>query len=187
MSYLINSGFLDRLFNSMITRMNDLIDTRIKNYETEVTVLKLKLEETEDRLEAQERRNIIRIFGVPENASEDTDKLVVDLCRNKLNVDLSLNDIDCSHRLKSKVGEHRPIIVKLCRRNVKNLIFRAKTRLKGTKTIIREDLTPKRLQLVKEAMAKVGNRNVFTSNGNIFIKVNNIQKVNCLNDLKIFT
>ena len=43
-------------------------------------------------------RNSLRIAGIPEGLGEDTEEQVLDLARD-IDVDISLNDIDRSHRV----------------------------------------------------------------------------------------
>ncbi|KAK9675180.1 hypothetical protein QE152_g40582 [Popillia japonica] len=50
--------------------------------------------------EQYSRINNLRIFGLPENDSEDTNEIVRNLCREKLNIALSSSEIDISHRLR---------------------------------------------------------------------------------------
>ena len=56
------------------------------------------LTEKLDRSEQYSRRNNIRISGLPESDSEDTDDLVVQVAKS-VGVDLSVNDIDISHHV----------------------------------------------------------------------------------------
>ena len=53
--------------------------------------------------------NCLRISSVPEDTSEDTDKLVIDVAR-AVHADISQSDIDRSHRLGKRPT--RDIIVK---------------------------------------------------------------------------
>ena len=83
-----------------------------------------------DDLEQYSRRNCLLFLGIEERDDEDTDALVLDVCNSELEVEVSLEDIERSHRLgagKHQQGEwsdnaeasqrrrqrHRPIIVKL--------------------------------------------------------------------------
>ena len=57
----------------------------------------LKLEEAVDSAEQYSRRNCLRITGIQETDSEVTDDIVISLARS-IDVELSLQDIDRSHR-----------------------------------------------------------------------------------------
>ena len=57
-----------------------------------------QLEETADVSERHIWRNSLRITVIPEGLGEDTDEQVLDLAQD-IDVDISLNDIDRSHRV----------------------------------------------------------------------------------------
>lgn len=52
-----------------------------------------------DYLEQYQRRNNLRVFGVVEKKCENTDTLLIDIFKSKLNVNVSLSDIDQSDRV----------------------------------------------------------------------------------------
>ena len=67
----------------------------------------------------------------------------------------------------------RPIIVKFVSYKYRSLVFYNKSKLKNTGILITESLTKKRLALMNDAVVKVGRKNVFTSDGRIFVTHNN--------------
>lgn len=124
-----------------------------------------------DNSEQYSRRNNLRIFGVPEERNEDTSKVVTILCKEKLKLDISPDLMDSCHRLPGKEPQHRPIIVKFLSHRVKKMISNNKKLLKGTKLVIREDLTQFRNSLMKAAVKKYGNKSVWSNDGKIYVKV----------------
>ena len=78
-------------------------------------------------LQRYSRRNCILVTGVPEEKGENTDKLVMALSNNKLEVPLNREDTDRSHRVgRPKAGgKARAIIVKFTRHNKKTEIMKA--------------------------------------------------------------
>ncbi|KAK9718549.1 hypothetical protein QE152_g23134 [Popillia japonica] len=69
----------------------------------------------EDQIEEQEqysRLSSLRIYGLPEEAKEDTEKMVIGLCNDKLGIRILPTDIDSCYRLKHREGSARPIIVR---------------------------------------------------------------------------
>ena len=62
----------------------------------------------------------------------------------------------------------RPIIVKLCNYHDKEKMYQAKKNLKGTKIMIVDSLTKRRLELLKRAKETFGATNVWTLDGKIF-------------------
>lgn len=182
---LINPVFLEKL-SSAIAEKIACQDKQIKVCEEKVVSLERKVEDLHSELECQQqysRRNNLRIFGIPLTKDEDTGNVVTKMVKEKLNITLTANDIDWCHRLKQKVGEHPPIIIKFCRRTTRNTIFALKSKLKGSKIHIREDLTHQRASMVKDLAKHVGHPNVFTNQGNIFAKISGkITKISCIND-----
>lgn len=158
------------------------LEVRVSTLEQQVSKNVFLLEEHEQ----YSRRNNLRLFGVVEKPKEDLPEVLVNICKQKLNIDLKLEDVDCCHRLgATAVADKmpRPVIVKFCRRSVRNSIYRAKTKLKGTKLVIREDLTRERAGVVKHLVEKLGPKNVFTENCNIFYKKGDeIKKISSMRD-----
>ena len=62
-----------------------------------------------DDLEQYSRRSSIRVFGVPEDANDDTDSKIVSLCNDhlKLSPPLQLSDIEVSHRAGKSTDQQR--------------------------------------------------------------------------------
>lgn len=134
------------------------------------------LENKIDDLEQYQRRQCLRVFGVSETDGEDTDKLAIDVAK-KIGVDLSVNDIDRSHRIGRKETDRpRPVIVKFVSYRKRNELFRSKKNLRGTGIVIREDLTKKRHALLQEAITKFGLKNVWTQDGAIIVKIGDTKR-----------
>ena len=57
------------------------------------------LEESIDQQGQYSRRNCLLIHGVEENSNEDTDKLVLNIVNNDLEIDLTEVAIDRTHRI----------------------------------------------------------------------------------------
>lgn len=182
---LCNKLFLDKIMCAVTAALSQH-EKDIKALENKVSALEEDIKNTNDSLELQEqysRLNSVRIFGVPVADREDTEAEVIKLCKEKLHIDIVPSDIDCCHRLSKNEGIHKPIIVKFCRRSVKMAVYKAKGKLKGSKVIIREDLTRRRFSLIKAISKKINFRNIFTNNGKIFIKTNDKTfKINALSD-----
>lgn len=162
----------------------------LKMYHEKVILLETKLEkayEDIDSLEQYSRRNNLRIYGIPETANENTDNVISAICKDKLGVDVHQGTIDCSHRLGKSENGSRPILVKFCSRNIKQMIFNNKRKLKGSKIIIREDLTKRRLELLKNVQKKCDT--AWTNNCCVFTKVGNkVHKISSRGDLEnLFT
>ena len=84
--------------------------------------------------------------GIPEvTAGENCTAIVKDIVKNKLQLEIRVNDISTAHRLGKKVSNQQPdkrnIIIKLCRRDQKSDILNACRQLKPD-IYINESLTP---------------------------------------------
>jgi hypothetical protein len=144
-----------------------------------------------DALEAYGRRDNLIIAGVPLSSfsealttgstnqpenSRDTEKAVLRLCNEQLQVLVGPSDISIAHRLPAKTKDHCPlIIVKFTSRKVREEVFRAKKQLKGinNKVYINEDLTKTASNLFRIARDMVRKHDIFsawTNSGAVFVK-----------------
>lgn len=158
------------------------VNKEVKRLNAEVTRLSAavknmdeKLLDRTDELEQYQRRNNIRIFGIAETAGENTDQIVADLCRDKLGVqDVTVEALCRTHRVgrppaPGPNGEkrHRPIIVRFTSYRDRRTVYDSKKKLKGTGIVIREDLTSRRLELLRRATAIYGARSTWTHDGRV--------------------
>ena len=110
------------------------------------------------------------MFRVEEGADEDTDVKAIEIAR-KIGVDLSIEDINRSHRIGVKNNDRpRPIIIKFVSYRKRSEVFHSKKNLKGSGVTIREDLTKMRHGLLKDTINKYGVSNVWTQDGAVFAK-----------------
>ena len=101
--------------------------------------------------EQHNRRNSIRLYGVPEAVGENTDRAVIQALNSNLPCSLSPDDIESSHRSGkprvsgpgsgNKTSKPRPILIKLCSYKKKIEIMKVKRNLKRTGLSVHEDLT----------------------------------------------
>lgn len=148
----------------------------------EVATLKEQIAKLDDRLDCKtddleqyQRRNNLRVFGIPETQKENTDQLVLDIVRKKMGVELPMVAIERSHRVGAKprprddgTTPHRPIIVRFCSYRDRRRVFEAKKKLKGTGITFKEDLTARRLEVLRASVSKFGVKNTWTVDGKVF-------------------
>ena len=129
-----------------------------------------KLENLPDRQEQYSRRKCLLLHGIAEANDENTDDFVLKTINEKLDVDITENEIDRSHRIgREKNGQiPRPIIVKLTRYNTRKKVFVSKRKLKGTGVSITEYLTSKGMEQLNKAREEHGFTNVWTTHGRSF-------------------
>jgi len=175
-----------------------ICDTVSLELKKEITDLKKEIKESEKKrqnleikLEAQaqySRRNCLIIHGKSMESNEDTDKIAVDIFNKNLGVKITKEDIDRSHRLKTK-NSIKPIIVKFVSYNSRNLVFQNKKKLKGCGLLITEALTAERRACIKrlaELRRKKAVLSYWTQDGNIFFTLSsNPQKKIFLDSVSI--
>ncbi|KAK3921949.1 LINE-1 type transposase domain-containing protein 1 [Frankliniella fusca] len=122
-----------------------------------------------DDLEQRNRLENLRIFGIKEEAKEDTNQLVLDVAMKIGIYSLEKHHISRSHRVGKKHSDKpRAIIVKFVSYADRQKLFEAKKKLKGSNISIREDLTSIRQAILRKAHEKF--EEVWTQNGVIVIK-----------------
>ena len=153
-------------------------DAQIQDLQSRVR----KLEETCDELEQYSRRNTVRIRGIPEALNENTDALVKELAARKLEVPVADHDVVRSHRVGRKEDDPRTprdLIVRFTTHNTKVAVMRAARQLRGSSTLLNEDMTRTRSTIAWEARnLKRDNKltGTWTRDGIIFIKRDNLIK-----------
>lgn len=173
--------FKKEILDHLTKHFDDKVKEIVTRYEEQIGVLTNKLKEAEskivqfevrtDDLEQYSRRNSVRIFGLQETADEDVQKSVVAMVEGNLRIKLVPEDIDRCHRTGPRIENRtRPVILKFTRYNKKAEVLSQRRQLKGKRMSIQDDLTKQRLQLLKLAREKYGDRNAWTSNGRVLIK-----------------
>ena len=145
------------MFSDMHSEFIELMKSsseKVKQVEMEVTTLKKKIAKLEDKLEdseAYERRDTLLFSGkkLPvSQVGEICSQVVLKSLSENLNLSISLNDISVAHRIGPKPKDQKPdqrkIIVKFCKRDVKNSILAAARRVKPQDFYVNESLTPQR-------------------------------------------
>ena len=158
-----------------LLKLQQMIDSTMKRLSA--------VERRQDDLEQYSRSNCLVIHGcenVPKSKPEkylEIENFVCNTLNENLQLDspLQANDLDIAHPLPSKKGT--PVIVKFIRRTQKNEVYRKKRLLKGTKMIITESLTKRRLQLLEKARLEFKQCPVWSWKGEIFVFHNNKKKV----------
>ncbi|KAK3106950.1 hypothetical protein FSP39_003755 [Pinctada imbricata] len=129
-----------------------------------------------EELEQYGRRTSLRFHNVEVADTNNTDDEIVKLCKEKLQVDITPDDINRSHPIgrKNRHGKYQ-LICRFKNWKIKNKIYREKKKLKNdsSRIFVTEDLTSYRQEIVSEiAKAKRAGK-VFafwTNDGRIFIK-----------------
>lgn len=133
------------------------------------------LEESVDDLEQYGRRNSLRFHNCPVHTGTlDTDCMIIDLCKDKLGIQLTEEDIFRSHPIgKPNRNGNIQIICRFKNWKVKNKVFSKKRQLKNTSIFLTEDLTRFRQSLIQDlTKAKRGGsiHSFWTNDGRIFAR-----------------
>ncbi|KAJ8714481.1 hypothetical protein PYW07_002706 [Mythimna separata] len=141
-----------------------------------------------DNLEMRGRRKMVLLHGVTEQAKEDTAQVAAEVVRCHLKLtDFTVGDIRRCHRMGRQAGtsKPRPILCKLRDVNLRDSIWFAKTRLKGTGITVSEFLTRPRHRLFMSAREKLGVNNCWSKQGLIYVlgSDGSRHRVNSMSDL----
>lgn len=181
--------FINKLVDIMSAQLPAIIENKLKDYEVKVR----SLEDRIDQLEQQSRGNNLRIFGLPEvddtiaDPKADVNNLTATI-NSKLNLSLKSDDVEYCYRLRKGKNGPRPLMIKLHLKEVRELIFRNKNKLKGTKIVVKEDLTSRRYKILLKAAEVFGKTNVWSDGGQIKVKYHgNICKLKTFEDIDKLT
>ena len=152
---------LEQKMEKMVSSLTDEIrkrDEKIEMLEQEVVNLKhgmIKLDEKLNDAEAYERRDVLVVSGsaVPVvTQGENVFNVVSNMLRDKLRINVKSSDVSTAHRMglqpKSQAEDRRRIVIKFCRREIKQEIISVCKRTKPEGLFINEDLTPTRSRIL---------------------------------------
>ena len=195
--------FNEAKFSEMITKLNDLTEQvtrqekRVAEIQNEVKNVQVKDEEQSlklDELEQYSRKSSLELHGVPDSLDISCEELVMRVAK-KLDVTLTSEEIDITHRLRRKKGERNPIIVKFISHKKKHELYLARSKLKNlnlgdmlnteevllvdesvksAKLFINENLTNQRRRLLGNALSLRKEKlidNAWSLDGKIYIKI----------------
>ncbi|CAC5418115.1 unnamed protein product [Mytilus coruscus] len=176
--------------------------TSNKERDNDVNFLYNRVAELEKKLEIQEqysRRTSLCFNNIPIPVDRlsggkivhpvDTDNIILDICKNKLKLDIGIQDIGRSHVIgKVKQGKSQ-VIVRFISYRTRQLVFSNKKALKGDPngTFITENLTQFRTNLVKKLAALKFNNKIntyWTMECRIFVKLTANSNKRIINDLQ---
>ena len=118
---------------SRLTKENDALRADLKQAKERLTNVEeetRQLWSAHDDLEQYTRKTSLEIVGVPEGCYTSTEEVVLKIA-NALNVNISPNDIEISHKLKRKGANI--IIAKFVSHKVKTKLYKERVRLKNIK------------------------------------------------------
>lgn len=182
------AGFTEASFQKLSQEQNE----KVGNLEKENSLLKAKL----DDLENQTKLDNLIIYGIDGRSKNDTSTLqsasqhdfssndkrvtqsVINLCNGRLGLSITESDISFAHGISGNSKDpNGPILVRFTNRSVRNLIYSARKRLKGSSNsdpvYINEHLTRSNASLFAEARKMVKNKSItstWTRGGLVYIR-----------------
>ena len=113
----------------------------IKELKENISTLSKRLDDIDSVIDRQEqhfRRNCLLLHGIEEESKENTNQHVIDVLSKSMGETISVKDIDQTRRLPGKKpnGKSRTAIAEFVGYNTRNLIFKKKKKLKGSRVSI---------------------------------------------------
>lgn len=175
--------------NAIATTIADMVMTRLSGVVDQLTgrvnELEVKVAQVENinktllsrmgQIEQFNKRKCLRVYGIKEEKNENLPQVLSDFFRSKLHLDLHAKDINSCYRIKGRdkvTDEAKPIFVEFSSLSCKNSIYVNKSKLRGTKVVVREELARSRHDLFVAASSKFGRKNTWTQGGRVFVKLN---------------
>ena len=156
-------------------------DSKIKRIENDLTNVKAKLAEVEDKLEYTRKENNILIDGIEEETNEDIHFVATNFIKSKLGIDIKSYELTEAYRVGRRNPEKpRRILTRFSSLGVKNAVYRQRLNLRNSddpltkKVFINEDLTKAKQEILYEArQLKKAKKiaNAWTRDGQVYIKV----------------
>ena len=170
--------------NTALQRRMTQLETNLEKKSEENAKFEKKLGEVfmqHDDLEQYTRKFNLEIHGIPEKIDEDPEDIVLDLAK-LMEIDLTYDDIDITHRLNKGHKSPRPIIVRFSNYYSKEQMYRGRWKLRKKsglrdlgvdpkKVYINENLTAYRAGLFKKVRdRRQRDWKFWTTDGKIFVK-----------------
>ncbi len=137
-----------------LKQSRDGINKDLSKKEKQIKILKLEV----DRMDQKQRESTLRIMGVPEDDTEDLEKIITKMAQNKLGLKkFNKDNIDLVYRSgKKKTRRHRDIIVQFKTKTIKDRLQQLRKKLTdgvtpAGKIYLNDDLTDFRKKLLYDA------------------------------------
>ena len=181
-SYLTSQDFKDIIAKAVKEAVRQAVESMLKELKAEIASLEGKVKTLEDTIEKVAakandneqyfRRQNVRVTSFVEEEEENCAEKFVNLCREKIGLDVNDEIVDRAHRVgKKEEGANRAIIVRLKTHKDKLTILRNRRNLRGSGFYINEDLTNINQKLSYTARVTCSNVDTsWTVDGKIFVK-----------------
>ncbi|XP_059047422.1 protein unc-13 homolog C-like [Achroia grisella] len=141
----------------------------------------------QEQMEMRSRRKMMLLHGVPESQQESVAQVVAKVIMDKLDIeDFTAGQISRCHRLGRSLKEKpRPIVVKFRDLDVRNEVWYAKTKLKGSGITMSEFMTAARHRVFMAARQHFGIKKCWSHDGYIVVAddVGIRHRISCCSEL----
>lgn len=169
---LSDEDFINRILAKVTSNIHEL-ETRINEQDKKIQYLESRL----DDCKQHEKRNHVCLYGIPEEDDENIRRKMMQIFKDTMKISLTSDDIERVYRVGERKGQkERPVIIALGRYQNKKKLFDHRKHLKGSKMVICGDLTPRKLELLSKLGKKFGRRNIYSFDGNIYVKMGDKRK-----------
>ncbi len=157
-----------------IKRLEDNTSTNAKsmNEQIEKTYELSKLAHMKANYNEQySRKNNINILNIQENSDETEDsitKAVTQILKNHADVDLLVTDIVAIHRIPTKRGQTRPILIRLRNNSSKSTIMRKRAPMKNAGFRLVDDVTKPNQGLINRLLLHPDINSAWYFNGSVY-------------------
>lgn len=195
---LTNEEFIKNICEKVSQKLADRLEKQSSSIDNLTTAMedlkaaKHRFEKQIDDMRQYSKVTNLRIFGVPQRQGpENTKEIVLDICKNRLKLGNLVREMDIKncYRVKTKNagvdnGRLPAILVTFYSENKKTQVLKCRKLLKSTGMSIQEDLTARRLNLLKMAAEKYTRNNVWVHDGRVCVKNGGkIRRINHEDDL----
>lgn len=177
-----SEAFITQLSESIFSSINEKINKELEFLKNKINELELtvhkqdgiikSLKDSHEKYEKFTRKNNFLVYGLVEQDNENCLATMLDVLNTQMRLNIEETSIESCFRLgKVNKTKSRPLLVKCNSGHLRRLILSNRKFLKGTKIVIREDLTAVQMSIFKSALGKVGkNGKVWTNFGATYLK-----------------
>lgn len=182
---IFNEQFLQNIADRVVAILQKTLDARLDKQESMIDQMKVevqdirmqyeRMEEVIDRHEQAYRCLNVRVFGIPVEPGENLRPKVLQMLNNKMKLNVENVHIQNCYRVGAKTPVDKPpaVLIRFSSEVERELVLRNRRLLKGSDIQVKEDLTKRRLDLLREAVEKFTSKNAWVLNGTVYIRRNN--------------
>lgn len=187
------SSTIEVILSEALTSLVDGINARVERMAGDMELLKTEnlylrgeLKKITDTMEQNKRKQNLCVYNLPEIEGETVEKTFTNALKKNLNISLPPGAITSCRRVgKSVNSKPRPALIGFANSTQKIEILKNRTKFKGTRIMINEDLTKTRRELFKFAVQKYGREHVWTWDGEVSARVKGKRiRVDSVSDLE---